>query len=139
MPDILEKCDQNQVEIGILFCDSQTIIQMNTQYRKKKKVTDVLSFPMDESQDNTEDFVQPPGLKKYFYLGDIAICLEQALKQSKDFGFTLEAEILRLLIHGTLHLLGYDHETNQKEAKIMMDKEKSLLQEVDVKIYDQIH
>jgi rRNA maturation RNase YbeY len=60
------------------------------------------------------------------FVGDVVICVPVALSQASRFGNTPDEEILRLLIHGTLHLLGYDHETTEQEAKRMTRKEQAI-------------
>jgi probable rRNA maturation factor len=62
------------------------------------------------------------------FVGDVVICVPVALSQASRFGNTADEEILRLLIHGTLHLLGYDHETTEQEAKRMQRKEHTIFQ-----------
>ncbi len=107
--EILDFLDQKNVEIGITLTDNETIQALNKEWRNKDKPTDVLSFPINE---------KPPEYK-YYLLGDVVISLPVAKRQAEKTGLTYKEEILRLLIHGILHLLGYDHEKSEKEAKIM--------------------
>ena len=108
----------NDAELSILLTTDHEIQQLNSQYRGKDSATDVLSFPMNE-QLVAKDAVRQ--------LGDVVISLETAEKQAKELGVFLEQEVLRLLIHGLLHLLGYDHENvSDDEAKRMQDKEAEL-------------
>lgn len=99
------------VELSILLTNDETIRQLNKQWRNKDKPTDVLSFLVNE---------KPFGYK-YTVLGDVIISLPYAKKQAKEIGLTEKEEILRLLAHGILHLLGYDHETSEEDAKVMFD------------------
>ncbi len=108
---ILKELGLDNVEISITLTDDETIRQINKEWRGKDKSTDVLSFPLDE-----ED--TPPGYK-YRLLGDVVISIPYAIRQAKEIGFTPKEEVLRLLIHGILHLLGYDHETSEEDARIM--------------------
>jgi len=88
--------------------------RLNRQFRGKDKTTDVLSFPSGGG----------PGPQT---LGDIAISIPVARKQAARAGWTLEKETLFLLIHGILHLLGYDHERGAKEAHEMAELQSRLL------------
>lgn len=85
----------------IAFVSDRSIRKLNQQFRNIDKATDVLSFPAgDEDETN---------------LGDIAISVETAAAQAKENGLTLENEIAQLILHGLLHLSGYDHETDNGE------------------------
>jgi probable rRNA maturation factor len=77
---------------------------LNREFRGKDRATDVLSFPAGEAFDD-------PG----HYIGDVVISIDTAMRQAGDIGHTLEREVSELLIHGVLHLCGYDHETDQGE------------------------
>ncbi len=111
-------------EIGVYFVDGESIKVLNHGHRGKKKVTDVLSFPMVE-------YGEGAGANSGFEvsLGDVVICLEQAFKQHREFGTTKNGEVVRLLIHGLLHILGYDHENvTAFEAGKMRSLEASLFE-----------
>jgi probable rRNA maturation factor len=92
--------------------------QLNKQFRGKNSTTDVLSFQYesDEFESNKRQFVanEPTtlSLQDSAFLGDIVISAEQAERQAKENGLTLENEIKQLILHGLLHLCGYDHETD---------------------------
>ncbi|MGO4211278.1 rRNA maturation RNase YbeY [Terriglobus sp. 2YAB30_2] len=92
-------CLEGQVDV--LLTDDKTVKRLNRDFRGKNKATDVLSFPAG-------DFAE--GI-----VGDLAVSLDTASKQAKRFGLTLEDEIKTLLLHGLLHLAGYDHETDNGE------------------------
>ena len=83
----------------IAFVSNQRIRSLNRQFRNIDKATDVLSFPAEEDTN----------------LGDIAISVETAAAQAKENGLTFETEIAQLILHGLLHLSGYDHETDNGE------------------------
>jgi probable rRNA maturation factor len=85
----------------IAFVSDKTIRQLNRQFRAVDKSTDVLSFPA-EDEDKTN-------------LGDIAISVDTATKQAKENGLTFDKEVAQLILHGLLHLCGYDHETDDGE------------------------
>ncbi len=105
--------------MSILFTDDQEIAELNAQYRGKDKPTDVLSFPQEDCCDRTEGAA---------VLGDVVISFETARRQALERGETVESEILRLLVHGVLHLAGYDHEgVGRNEAQRMRRKERQLL------------
>jgi probable rRNA maturation factor len=107
---ILSELDLNNVEISITLTDNDRIREINKEWRGKDKPTDVLSFPQGETIGY-----------KYKLLGDVIISLPYAKAQAEEIGFTPKEEVLRLIIHGILHLLDYDHETNEENAKIMFE------------------
>jgi probable rRNA maturation factor len=104
----LRDCDRHLEvgvgEIAVLLCDDEEIASLNQRFRGQAGPTDVLSFP-----DRTEG---PDGK---LHLGDIAVSLETAARQASGVGWNLDREVKRLLVHGILHLLGYDHEANGGE------------------------
>lgn len=112
-------------EISISFVDNQEIQALNKQFRNIDATTDVLSFPMLEFDDGCED-----GTEGYFEgeqpLGDIVISIEKAIEQAEEYGHSKEREIAFLLVHGMLHLLGYDHE-NKKDEMLMFKKQDEIL------------
>lgn len=94
---------------------------LNRDWRKKDKATDVLSFPQQE------DFHAVKGQKGQWQLGDVVISLERAQAQAKEKDVSLRQELSLLLVHGILHLLGFDHETNERDALRMRRWELRLL------------
>ena len=95
-------------EVSVSFMSVEEIQALNRDYRGKDTPTDVLSFPVNNT------LAMGPGRP----LGDIVICTEVARRQAEEYGHSLERELAFLLVHGLLHLLGYDHETPEDEAKI---------------------
>jgi probable rRNA maturation factor len=93
--------------------------ELNRRYRGIDRTTDVLSFPVHES-------LKDIGAGSEILIGDIVINLPLAARQSKDFGETVPGEVRRLLIHGFLHLLGFDHERSAYQARRMRTKEREL-------------
>lgn len=89
--------------ITIVFVRDREIRVLNRKYRQADHATDVLSFPAGDSVDTDAQS----------YLGDIAVSVETALRQAQAAGHSLERELDELLIHGVLHLSGYDHETDR--------------------------
>lgn len=110
-----------QSEVTIALVDDETIARLNMSYRGKDCSTDVLSFNLTESDH--------PELKDY--LGDIVISVETAAKQAEESGHSLVREIEMLLIHGTLHLLGYDDQT-ACDRKVMMKKQAAIISRLAV-------
>ncbi len=113
---ILKELQLDGVELSITLTDNQTIRELNRLWRKKDRPTDVLSFPIDEKL---------PGYR-YRVLGDVVISLPYAKKQAEEIGIPYKDEVVRLLIHGILHLLGYDHETCPAKAKKMFSLQDSI-------------
>jgi rRNA maturation RNase YbeY len=109
---------QKDVELGLVFVNDRVIRRYNRQYRGKDAATDVLSFSMMEGA-----VVSGRPL-----LGDIMISLERADKEAHLFERELAGQVLFLLIHGILHLLGYDHERSRNDEIKMQRQEKRLLQ-----------
>lgn len=99
-----------RVELSITFIDDTVILELNRRYRGKDEPTDVLSFPMNEE-------IREDG-GKVLLLGDVVISLETAARWAEDAGQDLAIEVVQLAVHGTLHLLGYDHETDEEAAQM---------------------
>jgi probable rRNA maturation factor len=116
--EILEKLKlEKGTEVSITFTNNEEIHQLNKEYRDIDRPTDVLSFPFYNS------FNLPVKM-----LGDVIISLEKADSQSEEYGHSFKREISFLIVHGILHLLGYDHHTPEEE-KEMFGLQKELLQE----------
>ena len=92
--------------VTIAFVSDRSMRELNRMWRGKRLTTDVLSFPAEQAE-----FEKSEGLS----LGDIVISVEQAARQAKAHGLKLENEIAQLILHGLLHLSGYDHETDRGE------------------------
>jgi probable rRNA maturation factor len=108
-------------DVCVLITDAEEIQRLNALYRNIDRVTDVLTFPAWEG----DAILCPPD----GYLGDIAICYERAEEQALEFGHSLERELAFLAVHGSMHLLGYDHMTTEDE-QIMMKKQEEVLNEM---------
>ncbi len=106
---ILTSLSLPKAEVVILFTNNRYIKKLNSQYRHRNYATDVLSFPMREGKF---------GKLNSPMLGDIVISVEKANTNSKIHNFTLREELLFLIIHGILHLLGYNHETKDELKKL---------------------
>lgn len=108
-------------EFSVAFVSDKRIKELNKIFRDKNKPTDVLSFPYEPDQ---YDFLETEN-----FLGDIVISLETAQKQANENSLTLHTEIKQLILHGILHLCGYDHETDDGE---MNSKELSLRKKLGI-------
>jgi probable rRNA maturation factor len=97
-------------EMTVAFVTNTEIAGMNKRFRRKKGPTDVLSFPSHARQAVRKS---PLGSRKQFVSGDVAIAPETARKYARKNGRSLSAELRILILHGLLHLLGYDHESDQ--------------------------
>jgi len=111
------------VELSIVFTGSMRMRSLNANYRGIPKETDVLSFPMETPSSRFPVSVHPSLLM----LGDIVISVPRASRQAREYGVTFHEELRRLLIHGLLHLAGYDHEKGRYQKVRMEKKEKELL------------
>ena len=99
-------------ELSILITDDEEIQDLNRRFRGIDHTTDVLSFPQGDGVPGTGS---PGGC----VLGDVVISMDRAEAQSVEFGVSVEEELSRLLIHGALHLMGFDHETGDEDADRM--------------------
>ena len=107
---VLKGEKQENKDLSIALVGQGRIRELNKKYRGKNRVTDVLAFP-----------------NKNLGLGEIVVCLREVKKNAKRYNSTFEKELARVLIHGILHLLGYNHEKNTIEAKKMKEKEEYYL------------
>ncbi|HLS59604.1 MAG TPA: rRNA maturation RNase YbeY [Virgibacillus sp.] len=112
-----------ETELSISFVDNQKIKELNRNYRQQNKVTDVISFAMQELVEGEVGII---GETIPLVLGDIVISLDQAKVQANEYGHSLERELGFLIIHGLLHLLGYDH-MNEEQEEVMFKKQNELL------------
>jgi len=110
----------DRIEISVLFTDDKFIRLLNNKYRGINKPTDVLSFSLQAGA------VKYPEVESNKLLGDIIISVETAQRQADNLKHSIEKELTVLLIHGLLHLTGYDHEKD-KDYKIMREKEIEIL------------
>jgi probable rRNA maturation factor len=112
---VLGGLDRKNWELSVLFCDNLYIKSLNAQYRHKDEPTDVLSFPLGETG---------PGGR--FLAGDIVISLDALEENARFFKVSADEELRRLLVHGILHLAGYDHATNSSDEPMLVLQEKIL-------------
>lgn len=109
-------------EVSVSFVDDEQIHKLNLEHRNIDRPTDVLSFPLGEN--GKYDINHETGA---LLLGDIVISLETACRQAEVYDHSLEREVGFLTVHSMLHLLGYDHEKNSLEERIMREKEEAIL------------
>ena len=105
------------LEVSVTFISPDEIRELNLRYRDKDSVTDVLSFPQYDSLDEISG-------EEHLSLGDVVICTEQAIQQADDFGHSRERELVYLFVHGMLHLLAYDHESEGDRSAMRLVEER---------------
>ncbi|MCL1834264.1 MAG: rRNA maturation RNase YbeY [Leptospirales bacterium] len=120
--------DIDNISINIILTDNKFIRSINKDYREKNRPTDVISFAYRDAASPDESF--PAITEAIEELGDIYISLEKASEQSSAYGVSLKDELKRLLIHGILHLLGYDHEISKEEDKRMSSLEDEIFNKI---------
>jgi len=104
---VLKGENKKNINLSIAFVGPSRIKNLNKKYRRKNYVTDVLAF----------------GENGGLGLGEIVICLQEVKKNAKKYALSFEKELINCLIHGILHLLGYEHEKSKEEMKKMRKKE----------------
>ncbi|AEG59426.1 rRNA maturation RNase YbeY [Desulforamulus ruminis] len=114
-----------EAEVGLIFVDDAYIQSLNAEYRGVDRPTDVLSFAMNEGE------AMPEEEDSEDLLGDIVISLPTAQRQALEYGHSFEREVAYLTAHGSLHLLGYDHE-DDVGRKVMRDKEEAVLNRLHI-------
>ncbi len=110
-------------DVTVVITDDATVADLNQRFLGKEGPTDVLSFPALDAED---DFVLPPEESETPYLGDIIIALPFTQRQAERLGRPLRDELALLVVHGALHLLGYDHATPAEKAE-MWDRQNAIL------------
>jgi probable rRNA maturation factor len=111
-----------QADVVVLLCNDAEMRELNREYRKKDKATNVLSFPAPKA-------MRVKGVLEH--LGDVALGLDTCVREAKEQGKTLKNHVIHLSVHGTLHLLGYDHMTDE-EAEEMESLERDILKGLGV-------
>lgn len=110
----------NNAIFSIIFVTPEEIQKLNSEYRKIDRVTDVISFALEDDEDKILDLR---------ILGDIYICIDKMLEQAKEYGHSNKRELSFLTVHGLLHLLGYDHQTVEEEKEMFGLQDKILEEE----------
>ena len=110
---VLKIENKKDFDLSIALVGEVRIRELNRKYKKKDKITDVLSFQYNNS-------------------GEIVICLKKIKENAKEFKVSFRYELVRILIHGILHTLGYNHEKSKKEAEKMREKEENYLEKLQI-------
>ena len=105
----------NGYEISVSYVDTALMISLNERYTGREGTTDVLAFSQQDGSDPAPD---------HQLLGDVIIDANRVREQARQYGSSVDEELLRVTVHGVLHLLGYDHQ-NAEEESIMRDKEET--------------
>ncbi len=113
-----------KAELSVTFVDNEKIKEINRDYRNKDQATDVISFAMEEIGEGEIEIIYDDEAPRV--LGDIIISVPKAMEQAEEYGHSFKRELGFLALHGFLHLLGYDHETEEQE-KEMFQKQKEIL------------
>ncbi|MFP4300763.1 MAG: rRNA maturation RNase YbeY [Spirochaetaceae bacterium] len=122
---VLQRLDLSGMELSLLLCDNETMRRLNREYREIDAPTDVLSFGQEGEAIPAEG--QPP------YLGDLVIALPYVRAQAREVGVSEEEELRRMVVHGILHLAGYEHgeETMEtREESPMLTLQEQILEEL---------
>ncbi|PEA56418.1 rRNA maturation RNase YbeY [Bacillus pseudomycoides] len=114
---------EDGAELSITFVNNERIQEINREYRDKDQPTDVISFAMEDMGEGEMEIV---GVEMPRMLGDIIISIPRAKEQAEEYGHSFDRELGFLAVHGFLHLLGYDHMTEEEE-KVMFGKQKEIL------------
>ncbi len=128
-------------ELSLVLTDDATIKLLNREWRNKDRPTDVLSFPQDcPERVFPKDFAPQKLLEEIKktssdcrVLGDVVVSVDTAGRQAESFGWSLEEELKRLILHGLVHLLGYDHERSKEEEEKFRSFERFLWEKVEGK------
>ena len=121
---VIKKLELNEAIFNIIFVSNEKIHEINKEYRHTDRVTDVISFALEDNPDVVYD--------SFRLLGDIYIAIDVAYDQAVEYNHSREREVCFLATHGLLHLLGFDHMTVEEE-KIMFSKQEELLNEFEIK------
>lgn len=121
----------SEVELSLLITGDETVRDLNHRYRGINDTTDVLSFALTEGDPDIPPFIIPPD--GIIHLGEVIISCPQAVMQAKSAGHDIDTEMSLLIVHGILHLLGYDHDKPDREIE-MRGLEKKILDDVARKL-----
>jgi len=119
---VLKGENKEKADLSIVLVGQGRMRKLNKKYRANNRVTDVLAFGQNQKF--------PTISKEKLRLGEVVICLREVKKNAKKYNSTFEKELGRVLIHGILHLSGYDHEKSEPEANKMKEKEEYYLSQI---------
>jgi probable rRNA maturation factor len=123
---VLTAEDVAPTELGVVVSDDATVRELNRRYLGVDEPTDVLSFNLGE--EGGEPFALPPG--EAAPLGEVIISFPTAHRKAEEQGHSVQAEVAHLLVHGVLHLLGYDH-LEAEDERTMRQREEEILADLD--------
>ena len=121
---LVKKRNIENAIFNIIFVSNDEIHKINKEYRNVDRITDVISFALEDTPD--------VDMSGYRLLGDVYICLDKAYEQAENYNHSILREICFLITHGLLHLLGYDH-MEEDEEKVMFSLQEELLNEYGIK------
>ncbi len=110
----------NDFSLSVLACSDVMIKELNRQYRKKNKATNVLAWPAIHSFFNYDQNYQSPDKNNYLFLGDIAISYERCLREASVQNIQFNKHCCKLLVHAILHLLGYEHDVSVSTKRMQL-------------------
>jgi probable rRNA maturation factor len=122
IPKIENLLETEDKYFSIILTDDEFIKKMNNEYRNENCATDVISFPGSDETVEAVDYKDD--------LGEIYISIETAMRQAVSIGVSIEDEMKRLVVHGILHLMGFDHEKSLEDEEIMTERENFVLSQV---------
>ena len=122
--EVLDRAAKLPLYVGVSLVSEGEIKEINRDFRGIDKVTDVLSFPQFESTDEILAEIEGDEALVDIPLGDVVICLDQAERQSKEYGTSIRREVTYLFVHSVLHLLGYDHIDEEDKSLMRAHEEK---------------
>lgn len=114
----IDRMPEEISEVSLAFVNDEAMLSLNRKFRRKAKTTDVLTFPADDSYGDPSESGRP--------LGDIVISVDQARRQAAEQRHSTATEVRYLIVHGILHALGYDHETDDGEMNTLEVEVRSL-------------
>lgn len=129
--EVLDRAAKLPLYVGVSLVSEDEIKEINRDFRGIDKVTDVLSFPQFESTDEILAEIEGDEALVDIPLGDVVICLDQAERQSKDYGTSIRREVTYLFVHSVLHLLGYDH-IDEEDRSLMRTREEKIMTSLDI-------
>ena len=129
--EVLDRAAKLPLYVGVSLVSECEIKEINRGFRGIDKVTDVLSFPQFESTDEILAEIEGDEALVDIPLGDVVICLDQAERQSKEYGTSIRREVTYLFVHSVLHLLGYDH-IDEEDKSLMRAHEEKIMTSLDI-------
>jgi len=125
----LKKMDVKDAYLSIIFISDEVMHKYNLEYRGIDRTTDVLSFALEDNQTYKTEIRQ---------LGDILISIPKMQAQAKEYGHSEKRELSFLIVHGVLHLLGYDHTRSKEEEKLQFGLQDEILNELNIWFFSEL-